>query len=154
MSNQKMTEFENVIQMLQCYKFKGLGQEQKDALHKFKAEVARAFGDCERAGVPKRTILAVMLLRGTGLNSDILSRETLGASPASLKNPILVTPCSPKLTKTLSGSQQSALHKFKEVVGNAFGECEKVVSARIILAVFSEHSAELNADLAAQELAP
>jgi hypothetical protein len=144
------TDFESAISTLQCLKLTGLGRGQKEALHKFKRSVAKAFGDCQSANVPPRVILAAMLLHSAALNTDEIAREMTGGAPTELKTKIAKGVCGPELLKKLKAGQEGPLHKFKEALADAFGECEKIVSARIILAVLSEHSAELNV----RELAP
>jgi hypothetical protein len=144
MAAEQTTEFESAIAMFQCLKLTGLGQAQKEALHKFKRSVAKAFGDCERAKVPARVILAAMLLHAAALNTDEIAREMGGGAPPELKRKIGQTVCEVGLLKKLKPGQDATLHKFKTALADAFGECEKIVSARIILAVLSEHSAELN----------
>lgn len=144
MPNKETTEIESLITILQCKKLTGLSQAQKDALHEFKRSVAKSFGDCERANVPPRIILAAMLLHSAALNTDEIAREMVGGKPEALKGKIKKGVCAPELLMKLKPGQDVSLHNFKGELADAFGDCEKIVPARTILAVLLEHSAELN----------
>ena len=144
-------DIQNLINTLQCLKFgRALGKPQKDALHAFKAAVATAYGQCEKQGVPARTILAFMVLRASAITTDELVREMSGGPRKPLGPTISGGVCQAVQPKSLTVPQLAALHQFQGAVGTAFGECEKEVDPSIILAVFSEHAAELNIQLALQ----
>jgi len=144
MATESKTDFVQLITTLQCRQLVGLGAEQKTALHTFKEAVAKAFGECERSGVPARGILSAMLVQSTTLNTGEIAREMTGAAPARLKTYIGGGPCAPAFRRKFDAGQLKALHDFKAAVADAFGDCEQVVAARIILAVFAQHAAELN----------
>lgn len=145
MATERKTDFVQLITTLQCRQLVGLGAEQKTALHKFKEAVAKAFGECERSGVPARGILTAMLVQSTTLNTGEIAREMTGGAPARLKNHIGGGgPCAPNFKHKFDAGQLKALHDFKAAVADAFGDCEQIVAARVILAVFSQHAAELN----------